>query len=294
MTTYENKKRAAGSAYSDKQLMSHAKARAAFGRAEQIWREVPGCDPYKALSQAWAEVKAGTVQPNFTKRVRPPKSNPFMENPTMDNPLFENPFSDKQLMSHAKARAAFGRAEELWRAVPGCDPYKALAQAWGEVKAGTVAPNFTKRVRPPKSNPFMENPYMENPFSDKQLMSHAKARAAFGRAEQIWRQVPGCDPYKALAQAWGEVKAGTVKPNFTKRVRPPKSNPYLENPGPDGRLSQQELMEQKAKLTPHLDAGMSHSDVRKKFNLTYPMYMAILRCGGGGGKRSRKNPYSDF
>ena len=53
-------------------------------------------------------------------------------------------------------------------------------------------------------------------------------------------------------------------------------------------------MQKKAELTPHLDSGMSHNDVRKKFNLSYPMYMAILRCGDGGGKRSRKNPYSDF
>ena len=58
--------------------------------------------------------------------------------------------TEKQHNAHARSRAAFQRARQIWSAVPGCDPYAALRQAWEEVKRGTIAPNYTKTVKPPK------------------------------------------------------------------------------------------------------------------------------------------------
>lgn len=58
--------------------------------------------------------------------------------------------TEKQHNAHARSRAAFQRARQIWSAVPGCDPYSALRQAWEEVKRGSIAPNYTKTVKPPK------------------------------------------------------------------------------------------------------------------------------------------------
>ena len=85
----------------------------------------------------------------------------------------------------------------------------------------------------------------EKQLSERQYHAHAKSRAAFARARQIWSAVPGCDPYAALRQAWGEVNAGKIPPDYTKRVKPkkPKKNPYHVTPGgtafylPQGEIS---------------------------------------------------------
>ena len=81
METYENKRRRAKARLTEKQLTAHAKSRAAFARAREIWSAVPGCDPYAALRQAWAEVTAGKIPPNFTKAVKPPKPKKPKTNP---------------------------------------------------------------------------------------------------------------------------------------------------------------------------------------------------------------------
>jgi hypothetical protein len=81
METYENKRRRAKARLTEKQLTAHAKSRAAFARAREIWSAVPGCDPYAALRQAWAEVTAGKIAPNFTKAVKPPKPKKPKTNP---------------------------------------------------------------------------------------------------------------------------------------------------------------------------------------------------------------------
>ena len=58
----------------------------------------------------------------------------------------------------------------------------------------------------------------------------------------------------------------------------PLANPYRMNPA-DDRLSPQQMAAAKAKIQGLLDSGMSHGDVRSKFDLSYPKYMAILRSG---------------
>jgi hypothetical protein len=68
----------------------------------------------------------------------------------------------------------------------------------------------------------------------------------------------------------------------------PLANPYLTNPAAD-RLSASEMVDAKAKITQLLDSGVSHGDVRSKFGLSYPKYMAILRSG----RQARSNPFGD-
>jgi hypothetical protein len=60
-------------------------------------------------------------------------------------------FNDKQKAAHAMSRAVFGRARQIWEAVPNCDPYEALRTAWKEAKDGKLKPIF-------KNNPFYSNP----------------------------------------------------------------------------------------------------------------------------------------
>ena len=57
-----------------------------------------------------------------------------------------------------------------------------------------------------------------------------------------------------------------------------RSNPYYSNPAGD-RLTPDEMAQYKTQITQALDSGESHADVRKKFDLSYPKYMAILRSG---------------
>lgn len=68
--------------------------------------------------------------------------------------------TEKQHNAHARSRAAFQRARQIWSAVPGCDPYAALRQAWEEVKRGSIAPNYTKTVKPPKAKKPKKNPLL--------------------------------------------------------------------------------------------------------------------------------------
>jgi hypothetical protein len=73
-------------------------------------------------------------------------------------------------------------------------------------------------------------------FNDKQKAAHAMSRAVFMRAEQIWRDVPGCDPYQALRTAWQEAKDKKIQPRFEPTPRQvarakAKSNPFFSNPG---------------------------------------------------------------
>lgn len=56
-------------------------------------------------------------------------------------------FTAKQIAAHEISRKVFARARAIWSAVPNCDPYQALRQAWAEAKAGTL-----------KNNPFYSNP----------------------------------------------------------------------------------------------------------------------------------------
>lgn len=58
----------------------------------------------------------------------------------------------------------------------------------------------------------------------------------------------------------------------------PLANPYRMNPA-DDRLTPAQMAVAKAKITELLDSGMSHNDVRAKYDLSYPKYMAILRSG---------------
>ena len=72
---YENaRRRRRSKSTTDKQKAAHAMSRAVFARARAIWSKVPNCDPYEALRAAWAEAKAGKLQPMF-------KNNPFYSNP---------------------------------------------------------------------------------------------------------------------------------------------------------------------------------------------------------------------
>lgn len=66
----------------------------------------------------------------------------------------------------------------------------------------------------------------------------------------------------------------------------PLANPYRMNPAPE-RMNPSEMAAAKAKIQALLDGGMSHADVREKYNLSYPKYMAILRSG-----RKRHNPFT--
>lgn len=74
-------------------------------------------------------------------------------------------FTDKQKAAHAMSRAVFVRAEEIWSAVPGCDPYEALRAAWKEASEKKLQPRFEATPRQlkraaakAKSNPFYSNP----------------------------------------------------------------------------------------------------------------------------------------
>ena len=66
----------------------------------------------------------------------------------------------------------------------------------------------------------------------------------------------------------------------------PLANPYYSNPAGD-RLSTSEMAQYKTQITQLLDSGESHGDVRKKFGLSYPKYMAILRSG----RKTVSNPF---
>ena len=68
----------------------------------------------------------------------------------------------------------------------------------------------------------------------------------------------------------------------------PLANPYYSNPAGD-RLSASEMAQYKTQITQLLDSGESHGDVRKKFGLSYPKYMAILRSG----RKTVSNPFGN-
>ena len=51
------------------------------------------------------------------------------------------------------------------------------------------------------------------------------------------------------------------------------------------RLTPAQLAEGKERIQKLLDGGMSHADVRKKFDLSYPLYMTILRSGRTKGSQ---------
>ena len=64
------------------------------------------------------------------------------------------------------------------------------------------------------------------------------------------------------------------------------ANEQFQNTNPAGdRLTPDQMAQYKVQITQLLDSGESHPDVRKKFDLSYPKYMAILRSGGTRGAR---------
>jgi hypothetical protein len=118
--------------------------------------------------------------------------------------------TEKQHNAHARSRAAFQRARQIWSAVPGCDPYSALRQAWEEVKRGSIAPNYTKTVKPPKPKKPKKNPQEMIKVVVVDINRGELVRFKLpGNQHALMRDLePGFDD--ETARLWGELRARGV------------------------------------------------------------------------------------
>ena len=96
-------------------------------------------------------------------------------------------YSAKQLAAHETSRRVFARARQIWSAVPGCDPYQALRQAWSEVKGGRAAANPLRLLRTnPSGIEIVEDGgkfhiYMDGEPTGKYFLTRARAEEKASR-----------------------------------------------------------------------------------------------------------------
>jgi hypothetical protein len=96
-------------------------------------------------------------------------------------------YSAKQMAAQETARRVFARARQIWSAVPRCDPYEALRQAWAEVKSGRAAANPLRLLRTnPSGIEIVEDGgkfhiYMDGAPTGKYFLTRARAEEKASR-----------------------------------------------------------------------------------------------------------------